>query len=51
MVRVCMQDTFARAHTRPKGQARATIGYRVYKVRVRVGVFLLKFFKKIEPAI
>ena len=29
-----MQDTFARAHTRPKGgrpSARATIGYLVYK--------------------
>ena len=28
----CMQDTFARALTRPKGQARATIGYPVYKL-------------------
>ena len=27
-----MQDTFARARTRPKGQARATIGYLVYKL-------------------
>ena len=27
----CMQDSFARARTRPKGQARATIGYLVYK--------------------
>ena len=26
-----MQDTFAHARTRPKGQARATIGYIVYK--------------------
>ena len=26
----CMQDSFARARTRPKG-ARATIGYLVYK--------------------
>ena len=26
-----MQDNFARARTRPKGQARATIGYLVYK--------------------
>ena len=26
-----MQNSFARARTRPKGQARATIGYLVYK--------------------
>ena len=30
-----MQDTFARARTRPKGQARATIGYIVYKHQLR----------------
>ena len=27
----CMKDAFARARTRPKGQARATIGYLVNK--------------------
>ena len=27
----CMLDTFARARTRPPGQARATIGYLIYK--------------------
>ena len=37
-VRVCMQDTFARARTLPPGQACATIWYVVYKVRVMVRV-------------
>ena len=35
MIIRCMQDSFARARTRPKqplGQARATIGYLVYKI-------------------
>ena len=38
-----MQDTFARASTRPSalGQARATIGYLVYKVMVSFGVLVL----------
>ena len=27
-----MQETFARARTRPLGQARATIGYLVYNI-------------------
>ena len=31
-----MQDSFARAQ--PLGQARATIGYLVYKFRVRLGI-------------
>ena len=29
----CMQETFARAHTWPKDQARATIGYLVYNYK------------------
>ena len=40
--KICMQDSFARARTRPKGtwhmqplgQARATIGYLVYKNKI-----------------
>ena len=35
-----MQDTFARARTQPLGQARATIGYLVYKGYVMVRVML-----------
>ena len=30
-----MQDTFARARTQPKGQARATVGYLIYKAGSR----------------
>ena len=36
---VCMQDTFARAFTRPLGQARATIGYLVYRFFNAIGSF------------
>ena len=31
---VCMQDSFARARTRPRPSARATIGYLVYNACV-----------------
>ena len=43
VMNVCMQDTFARARTRPS--ARATIGYLVYKMNVlhRINIALLIF--------
>ena len=47
--RFCMQDTFARARTQPLGQARAMIGYHVYKTHFKVFLNIKydDFFSKI----
>ena len=38
LINACMQDSFARARTRPRPSARATIGYLVYKINAGVEI-------------
>ena len=47
----CMQDSFARARTRPKRQARATIGYLVYNENYRpVLIYVVYHYSRAKRA-